>query len=324
MSLGPWLVAANSASPFGDSSRLGRPFAKDPSVIAWGGGYLMYYSMPAFDPALAKAESPKGWGVGIAFSADLLDWKKIGEFNASATGPEAQGIAAPCALVIGGKVHLFYQTYGSGARDAICHAVSKDGIRFERNSSNPVFRPRASWSVGRAIDAELVIFKGRLLMYFATRDLSYKIQEIGVASAAVDSDYSASAWTELSNDRPVMKPELPWEKSCIEAPSVCERGGRLFMFYAGGYNNEPQQIGAAVSDDGLSWKRLSDQPLLPNGIPGTWNESESGHPGIFIDRDGSTRLFFQGNNDKGRTWKISSIGVRWDEGLPSVDVEGPR
>ena len=76
------------------------------------------------------------------------------------------------------------------------------------------------------------------------------------------------------------------------------------MFYGGGYNNEPQQIGCAVSDDGVRWTRLSDEPFLPNGAPGEWNASESGHPFAFTDDDGQVHLFFQGNNDMGQTWYL--------------------
>ena len=82
------------------------------------------------------------------------------------------------------------------------------------------------------------------------------------------------------------------------------------MFYAGGYNNEPQQIGVATSLDGLTWERLSDQPVLPNGRAGSWNTSESGHPGVFVDGP-RTWLFFQGNNDRGHTWFLSRLPVEW-------------
>jgi hypothetical protein len=85
------------------------------------------------------------------------------------------------------------------------------------------------------------------------------------------------------------------------------------MFYAGGYNNEPQQIGCAVSTDGVSWTRLSQHPLLPNGGDGEWNSSESGHPGVFTDRDGQMHLFFQGNSDKGKTWYLSMMKIAWDD-----------
>ncbi|MBE7503334.1 MAG: hypothetical protein HS113_24210 [Verrucomicrobiales bacterium] len=60
---------------FGDATRHGRPFAKDPSVLRLGDRYLMYYSMaPSTNPA-----SPKGWAIGIAESRDLTDWQKVGE-----------------------------------------------------------------------------------------------------------------------------------------------------------------------------------------------------------------------------------------------------
>jgi hypothetical protein len=90
----------------------------------------------------------------------------------------------------------------------------------------------------------------------------------------------------------------------------------MYMFYAGGYNNAPQQIGCARSTDGVQWTRLFKEPLLPNGAAGEWNSSESGHPGVFVDHDGKTYLFFQGNNDRGRTWYLSCVRIGWREGKP--------
>ncbi len=301
-----------SASPmmWSDRSRLGRPFAKDPSVIRWAKRYLLYYSLPpSEDPSV-----PPGWAIGIAESGDLTNWKKIGQL-----GPgqdcDRKGLAAPCAIVLKDRVHLFYQTYGNGATDALCHAVSEDGVTFARDTTNPVFHPTGDWTVGRAIDAEVVAFGDRLLLFCATRDPQMKVQMITCASAALSSDFSRSCWQQIG-EGPVLRPELAWERSCIEAPSVMARQGRLFMFYAGAYNNEPQQIGVAASDDGLHWMRLSDHPLLPHGQPGEWNSSESGHPGVFVDNDGQTHLFFQGNNDKGHTWFLSRMKVEWEPAGP--------
>ena len=45
---------------------------------------------------------------------------------------------------------------------------------------------------------------------------------------------------------------------------------------------------------------------------------ESGHPGIFVDDDGQTYLFFQGNDDHGRTWYISWVKLGWKDGRPYV------
>jgi len=214
-----------------------------------------------------------------------------------------------------GKVHLFYQTYGNGPNDAICHAVSDDGLHFTRDTSNPVFHPTGSWTAGRAIDAEVTRFQGKWFLYGATRDPQMKIQMlVGAVSAG---GFDRASWKQIG-DGPLLKPELPWEQQCIEAPTVVEHNGGLYMFYAGAYNNAPQQIGVARSPDGIHWTRVSDQPLVPVGAPGTWNSSESGHPGAFVDDDGQLYLFYQGNDDKGKTWKLSFVKIAWKGDTPYV------
>jgi hypothetical protein len=140
---------------------------------------------------------------------------------------------------------------------------------------------------------------------------------IVAAEAPLDAGFDRGVWRQLG-DGPVLRPELPWERNCIEAPSAVVRDGQLHLFYADGYNNEPQQMGCAVSADGVRFERLFTEPFLANGKPGEWNESESGHPAAFIDRDGSTRLFFQGNNDRGKTWHLSWARVEWAGGRPRL------
>jgi sucrose-6-phosphate hydrolase SacC (GH32 family) len=300
---------------FADATRRGRPFAKDPAVVRFAGSYWLYYSLPSYEDGRAD----DGWAIGIARSDDLGTWCKVGEVLPEAIY-EFNGLCAPGAIVLADKIHLFYQTYGNGPKDAICHAVSKDGLHFARNPTNPIFAPSGTWTVGRAIDADVIAYEGRLLLYFATRDPAMRIQMLGVAAAPLDSGFERDAWTQLC-DAPILKPELPWEQECIEAPAVCKRDGVFFMFYGGAYNNKPQQIGCATSADGVHWQRLSDAPFLPNGAPGAWNSSESGHPFVFVDEDGRTFLFFQGNNDVGQTWYLSRREIAWRAGLPTLKPE---
>lgn len=303
--------AQRSCMMYGDTTRIGVPFSKDPHVVNFQGRYLMYYSIP---PKKGVADS--GWNIGIAESKDLVNWIKAGEITpAPGAEYEKKGLCAPGALVRDGKVHLFYQTYGNGSKDAICHAVSTDGIHFDRNPTNPIFRPTGDWNCGRAIDAEVYEFKGQYFLYFATRDKDFKIQMQGVAIAPASTDFSRNDWRQAC-DHSILYPEYPWEGECIEGASITKKDGKLYMFYAGAYNNAPQQIGVAVSEDGIHWKRLSDEPFLRNGKPGEWNSSESGHPHIFTDRDGRTYLFYQGNNDHGKTWYISQVEVFWKDGKP--------
>lgn len=297
---------------FADSSR-GRPFSKDPAVVRFAGQYWMYYSLPPYQ----DDRSPDVWSIGVATSPNLEQWQPVGDILPAADY-ERSGLCAPGAIVLDGHVHLFYQTYGNGPKDAICHAVSADGLHFSRNSSNPIFRPTGAWNVGRAIDADVIAFGSRLLLYFATRDPQMRVQMLGVAAALLNSNFGRDAWVQLS-DAPILKPELPWEQDCIEAPALFRRGERLFMFYGGAYNNAPQQIGLAASTDGVHWQRLHDQPFLPNGAPGSWNACESGHPFAFTDEDGQVTLFYQGDSDHGQSWYLSSRRIGWDNNLPILE-----
>lgn len=300
--------AQNPAMYFADETVPGRPYAKDPYVIYFKQKYWMYYSTPD--------AQKKEWHIGIATSSDLIKWDKVGDIFGLKGTAEEKGICAPGAFLKDGVLHLFYQTYGNGKSDAICHATSTDGIHFERNATNPIFHPTPSdWSCGRAIDAEVVSYKNQFFLYYATRDTSYKIQQQGVATTTLSSDFSKNSWSEVPG-MPMLKPTLPWEKNCIEAASCIKKGKFLFMFYAGAYNNEPQQIGVAKSKDGIHWERVFTSPFLKNGEPGSWNESESGHPHILKSQDGKYYLFYQGNKDKGKSWYISKVEIGWKKGLP--------
>jgi predicted GH43/DUF377 family glycosyl hydrolase len=299
-----------------DAAGVAKPFAKDPSVIFWVDRFYMYYSICGASTNGSPGSS--GWGMGIAESYDLEHWTKVGEIAAnSAYSFESKGICAPCAKVFNGKIQLFYQTYGNGAGDAICHAWSTDAIHFTRNTTNPIFKPTGTWNCGRAIDAEIFHFGNKYYLYFATRDPAYVKQITGVATAPdTTTTFNKSVWT-MACTAAIVIPEYSWEGNCTEGASIIQRNGKLYMFYAGNYNNAPQQIGVAVSTDGLTWTKPSTTPFLANGANGTWNKSESGHPGIF-DMDGKQSfLFYQGNNDGGKTWWLSQIEIYWGANGPS-------
>ena len=304
--------------PWGDTDRIGRPFAKDPSVIRFNDRYLMYFSICPFAKDRLPAGTKKnGWAIGIAASRDLVAWQKAGEILPEQEC-EQNGLVNGRVIKIGYRLHLFYNSYGNGKHDAICHATSADGLKWARDPGNPILRAQGGWNSGRGIDCDVLEHDGKLLLYFATRDPTMKTQMLVVASASMRSDFSRAAWRQIG-DGPVLKPELPWETKCIEAPSLIKRDGTIYLFYGGGYNNDPQQIGCASSKDGLRFTRLFvDQPMIPNGKPGEWNSSETGHPGVFLDDDGQTCLFFQGNPDQGKSWYLSQVKIGWRDGRPFV------
>ena len=294
---------------FIDTQYTENPFAKDENIVKFNGKYFMYYS--AYYP---DKDGVNRLCVGIAESDDLTNWTRVSQLL-PVQEAETNAICAPGAIIRNDTLHLFFQAYGNFGTETICHATSVDGINFEHDPTNPVFTATGDWNCGRAIDAEVVDFNGRYFMYFATRDPEKKIQFQGVAAANKNSGLHAGDWTQLT-DEPILKPELDWEGECIEGATTLVRSKTLYMFYAGAYNRSPQMIGVATSKDGIHFTRMSEEPFLRNGEPGSWNEMESGHPDIFEDSDGRTWLFYQGYNNAAKSWEISKTEVFWKKGKP--------
>ena len=293
------------------------PFAKDPTVIHHGDEYLMYYSLTEFDPNPDNSKPPKfdAWHSAIAKSTDLVNWTRVCDLDLRDTkGNPLRGAVAPCVRKLDGKIHIFYQMAWDGTDGVsnIWHATSEDGITFTNTCDRPIIVPETSWSIRRSIDAEVYKVKDKLILLFATRDKTATYQIMGMAEAPYGSDYGPDKWTLLSVDGPLMQPEYPWEMSCTEAPTVIKHKGVWYMFYAGAYNHEGQQIGLATSTDGYHFERIAPDGLFfTHGPEGSWNAGESGHPGVFQDDDGQVYLFFQGKASLTDTYYLSVCKVHF-------------
>lgn len=286
-------------------------FAKDPAVIEYNGYYYLYYTVYT---------RQTGCDIGIARSEDGDQFEEL-EYFPRTQECEKNGVAAPAAIVMDGVLHLFYQTYWNEKLDSICHATSTDGIHFVKDESNPVFAPREpwaklmDWACGRAIDADICVFNNKLFLYYATRDKDYKRQIVGSAAAELTSGFGSGSFTMFSDL--ALEPILDWEGDCIEAPATIVKDGRLYMFYGGAYNCKPQQIGCAVSEDGVHFKRLFvEEPFLKCGKEGEWNSCESGHPYVYEAKDGRIWLYYQGTADMGKTWYLSRCELGFRDGIP--------
>lgn len=301
---------------YGDTSRTVVPYSKDPTVIRNGDEYLMYYSIKSWEPSVSPEPVHKGWHSGIARSTDLVNWTRVSDLELRDTqGNPIYGAVAPCVKVIDGKIHMFYQRNWkeAGGNSNIWHATSEDGLLFTNTCDTPIIVPETNWSLNRSIDAEVYRVKDKLMLMFATRDTTATYQLLGMAEAPYGSDYGPDKWTLLSTDGPFFKPDYPWEMSCIEAPTVIKEKGVWYLFYAGAYNHEKQQIGLATSTDGINFTRIPPDGLLfTSGAEGTWNHGESGHPGVFRDDDGQVYLFFQGKDSPDGNYMLSVCKVHFE------------
>lgn len=100
---------------------------------------------------------------------------------------------------------------------------------------------------------------------------------------------------ERVSDKPVLCPELPWEKRAVMCPSVLwdEAAGLYRMWYSGGEQYEPDAFGHATSPDGLHWKKDSRNPIFAAEPANPWEQQKVGGCQVLYE-DGWYRMFYIG------------------------------
>jgi len=102
------------------------------------------------------------------------------------------------------------------------------------------------------------------------------------------------AW-HRAQDAPVLSVHQPdcaeWEKDCIYQPWLVEHEGRYFNFYNAA-NGHIEQMGLALSNDLLEWRRHEHSPVIPNGPEGCYNEKFSSDGKVYWDTDHWVMFFF--------------------------------
>jgi hypothetical protein len=72
---------------------------------------------------------------------------------------------------------------------------------------------------------------------------------------------------ERRSTRPVLSAEKPWEKVAVMCPHVLyDDKGKLYRMWSSGEQYEPNAIGYATSQDGVTWAKHSGNPVFrPDG-----------------------------------------------------------
>ncbi len=100
-------------------------------------------------------------------------------------------------------------------------------------------------------------------------------------------------------DEPVFswKDGAAWERGGLYKTDLVFHNGKFYMFYNAKDKDErgwKEQIGAAVSDDLLHWKRLFDHPVVPVS-EGAWDSTFAADPQVFYDsKENQWVMFYYG------------------------------
>ena len=158
-------------------------------------------------------------------------------------------------------------------KKAIALVESKDGINWSRNPKIAISggsrRRTCFWRPKRRdVSRPCVIFhRGLYHLWYSTHsrtiDIAYAISKDGVR------------WKERR--KPVLSPELAWEKDALMGPCVIydDREQIFKMWYSGGGQHEPDAVGYATSRDGIEWIKHQANPIFAADPSLSWERDRA-------------------------------------------------
>ena len=184
----------------------------------------------------------------------------------SADNPVLGGDLGTCFDISVMKEQDVYRMWFSWRpKKSIALVESRDGVHWSKPPLIVLFpNDKTDWE--RDINRPVVIRNG---------DGRYQMWYTGQARGRSWIGYATSAdgktW-ERASERPVLSADKPWEKVAVMCPHVIydEHAREYRMWYSGGEQNEPNAIGYATSQDGVSWTKHPDNPIFRPDSNSLW------------------------------------------------------
>ncbi|MCF8360134.1 MAG: T9SS type A sorting domain-containing protein [Prolixibacteraceae bacterium] len=285
---------------FTDSPRWDFLLASDANVVFYQDTFRLWYT---------SSSNPEGSqpypGIGYAWSVDGINWTKFQEntpvFKVKPGAWDSLSVETVSVLIdSAADASERYKMWYLGEDDvtsvddnkyfSIGYAWSADGISWTRYP-NPVLEADTSdWSIDYgSIEGPSVIKDGDTLrMYYAGFSAMFN-------SKPWDMHFNILyAWSidginwHKKTDEPVLavNSDNVWEDVFVQDPKVLKIGETYHMWYGALGSVQPgQQIGYAVSTNGIHWVRNLSQPILPTGKGNAWDNYLCSFPAVVYKND---------------------------------------
>ena len=255
-------------------------------------------------------------GFGYATSVDEINWIKDTLNNpVLLPGPpgswDEMEIANASVIFVEDTFHMWYSGIAADNDNRIGHAISLDGINWEKDTANPVLD---LGNPGSLDDHELI---HPFVMYAYNKYWMYYNGHDGTTQRIV----LATSTNKVDWDRYYLNPILSpgpeeWDSYELGPMCVVVYQDTFHMFYTGLKQDTTVRIGYAFSTDGYHYIKYANNPILDFGDPGRWDDAGVGLPYVIVDEVNS--LY--------KMWYGGSNGILFQTGyatsyLPPVDVE---
>jgi predicted GH43/DUF377 family glycosyl hydrolase len=222
---------------------------------------------------------------------------------------DAVDVLNPSVIFQGDAYYNFFSGY-DGKTWHTGLAVSGDGVTWRKEGK--ILSPDAGTWEGSAIAANgsaVADDSGILYYYQAGHPV-----EIGLARSR-----NGHQWQRTGAPVLPVGPYESWDERGVADPYVIRSGRGFYMFYLGMDRAGRQRLGVAMSDDGVRWYKLRDNPILELGEYGAFDSKGLGEPAVWASRGYYWMLYTGRDHDEMRRMGLarSRDGVRWEK-LPMV------
>ncbi len=273
------------------------------SVLFEHGKYKMWYT--GHDGVNCQSS------IGYAESNNGINWTKYSANPVLIPGSpgswDDRGIEVSHVEMIGEQYFMWYNRHCPS--QAIGIAISSDGINWTKYSGNPVIEKgeQGSWDEYGVTWATLLRDSNSIRMWFSGEGSlgSWKMR-IGYATAA----YGLKFTKALGNPVLDFGNIAEWDKGSVKDPFVYHGSREYMMWYSSPGANA---IGNARSEDGISWTKHPDNPVLSLGSPGSWDSVNVYGPWVLYE-DGIYKMWYSGHGSgKGHIgYATSDDGISWN------------
>jgi predicted GH43/DUF377 family glycosyl hydrolase len=193
------------------------------------------------------------WGIPVP--SPWIDYSNNPVLSSKNTEFDNQGISQAKIYYNGEKYLMWYVGLANGVAHTL-YAESLDGISWIRSISQPVLYPGnpGSWDAW-AVAPGPVIKDGNTykMLYLGYSDPNGQFH-IGLATSE-----DGMVWQKYPT--PVLVGSANWERQ-ISPHSILKIDNLYYLYYIGRSNVNRDRIGLAISNDGISWSKYAENPIL--------------------------------------------------------------
>lgn len=258
-------------------------------------------------------------------------------------GWEALWTFAPGVIYHNEQFHMFYAGWNTSAVIRIGHAISDNGLDFERTSDSFVLEYEPdSPEIGIWTPVPLVLEDGTWVLYVGKNENRRLSNEI-LRATAPDPQ---GPWT--WDEEPIYATdEAAWDAQVLPESMARRPDGGYILAYENSWCTDTE-IGVLFSDDAVAWEphndpdtnselfANSDPVLSPTGNDEDWDRQAYSSPLIFATEDGYELFYIGQYRNVGSAmpffdygwlgYATSEDGISWEkyEANPVVELTGER